>query len=222
MTKSLTANIRQGRDALNDGIDRAVQAIGRFFSAAGRFIRTNGERHPCVRIRCAVAGERAGQARQAHPQRRAASPSGQRQAGEGGLRCPVLCTSAEELAMIARRWHGRVPAAKADDYLELMSRQSACPTIARPRATAAPGASTAAKAMSSTSRCSLCGRTKRRSGASPATTWPAPNIMTSIPDFLLELEPEVTHFDVVDGLEGQCRIAKGGRLPYSPPLTPFA
>ena len=31
-----------GRDALNDGIDRGVQAIGRFFSAAGRFIRTNG------------------------------------------------------------------------------------------------------------------------------------------------------------------------------------
>ena len=31
-----------GRDALNDGIDRGVQAIGRYLSAAGRFIRTNG------------------------------------------------------------------------------------------------------------------------------------------------------------------------------------
>ena len=33
---------QQGRDALNDGIDRGVQAIGRFFATAGRFIRTNG------------------------------------------------------------------------------------------------------------------------------------------------------------------------------------
>jgi len=31
-----------GRDALHDGIDRAVLAIGRFIAATGRFIRTNG------------------------------------------------------------------------------------------------------------------------------------------------------------------------------------
>ena len=32
-----------GRDALHDGIDRMVLAIGRLFAAAGRFIRTNGQ-----------------------------------------------------------------------------------------------------------------------------------------------------------------------------------
>ena len=40
-----------GRDALNDGIDRAVQAIGRLL----RGHPTNGRAIHRVRIRCAVA-----------------------------------------------------------------------------------------------------------------------------------------------------------------------
>ena len=34
---------QSGRDALNDGIDKAVHAIGAFFATSARFIRTNGQ-----------------------------------------------------------------------------------------------------------------------------------------------------------------------------------
>ena len=86
------------------------------------------------------------------------------------------------LTMIARRWHGRVPGEQAAEYLQLMAR-SACPTIARPAATAAPGACSAATMGSSMSRCSPCGTISRRSGALPGTISTKAKYYDFDPDF---------------------------------------
>ena len=98
--------------------------------------------------------------------------------------------------MIARRWHGRVPASKAGDYLRLMRDVG----LADYRSTEG-------------NRGAWC--LHRRDGdvvhVEMFTFWEdetairrfAGNEMTKAkyydfdPDFLLELEPEVTHFEVV-------------------------
>ena len=100
--------------------------------------------------------------------------------------------------MIARRWHGRIPAAKAEDYLKL-SRDVG---LADYRST--PG-NIAASCL------------HRRDGdivhVEMFTLWEdmeairrfAGDELTKAkyydfdPDFLLELEPEVVHFDVIEG-----------------------
>ncbi|HJS40952.1 MAG TPA: hypothetical protein VJ763_06060 [Sphingomicrobium sp.] len=100
--------------------------------------------------------------------------------------------------MIARRWHGRVPADKADDYLRLMAEVG----LRDYRST--PG-----------NRGAWC--LHRREGGivhvEMFTLWDdleairrfAGDELTKAkyydfdPDFLLELEPEVTHFEVIEG-----------------------
>lgn len=100
--------------------------------------------------------------------------------------------------MIARRWHGRVPAAKAYEYLALMNRVG----LADYRAT--PG-----------NRAAWC--LHRQEGdvthVEMFTLWDdlgaiagfAGDQLTKAkyydfdPDFLLELEPEVLHFEVIEG-----------------------
>jgi hypothetical protein len=99
--------------------------------------------------------------------------------------------------MIARRWHGRVPAEKADEYLKLMKDVG----LADYRST--PG-NIAAWCL------------HRRDGAivhvEMLTLWDGLDAIRRFageeltkakyyefdPDFLLELEPEVTHFEVVE------------------------
>jgi heme-degrading monooxygenase HmoA len=100
--------------------------------------------------------------------------------------------------MIARRWHGRVPAEKADEYLELMR------TVGLPDYHSTEG-----------NRGAWC--LHRREGdvvhVEMLTFWEdeaairrfAGDDMTRAkyydfdPDFLLEMEPLVTHFGVVEG-----------------------
>jgi hypothetical protein len=100
--------------------------------------------------------------------------------------------------MIARRWHGRVPADKADDYLRLMAE------VGLPDYRSTPG-----------NRGAWC--LHRREGGivhvEMFTLWDdleairrfAGDELTKAkyydfdPDFLLELEPEVTHFEVIEG-----------------------
>ena len=99
--------------------------------------------------------------------------------------------------MIARRWHGRVPAAKADEYLRLMAE------VGLPDYRATEG---------------NCGAwcLHRRDGeivhVEMFTLWAdldsirrfAGDALTKAKyydfdsDFLLELEPEVIHFDVIE------------------------
>ena len=99
--------------------------------------------------------------------------------------------------MIARRWHGRVPADKADDYLRLMAE------VGLPDYRSTPG-----------NRGAWC--LHRREGGivhvEMFTLWDdleairrfAGDELTKAkyydfdPDFLLELEPHVIHFDVID------------------------
>ena len=99
--------------------------------------------------------------------------------------------------MIARRWHGRVPAAKADEYLELMT------TVGLPDYRSTQG-----------NRGAWC--LYRYEGdilhVEMFTLWEdeasirrfAGKELTKAkyydfdPDFLLELEPDVTHFEVID------------------------
>jgi hypothetical protein len=99
--------------------------------------------------------------------------------------------------MIARRWHGRVPAAKAAEYLKLMKDVG----LADYRST--EGNSGA-----------WC--LHRREGdvvhVEMFTLWEGLNAIRRFagdelttakyydfdPDFLLELEPEVTHFEVIE------------------------
>ena len=84
--------------------------------------------------------------------------------------------------MIARRWHGRVPAAKAEEYLRLMKDVG----LADYRSTEGN-----------------CGAwcLHRRDGdvvhVEMFTLW---DDLAAIrdPDYLLELEAEVTHFEVVE------------------------
>ena len=100
--------------------------------------------------------------------------------------------------MIARRWHGRVPADKADDYLRLMAE------VGLPDYRSTSG-----------NRGVWC--LHRREGGivhvEMLTLWDdleairrfAGDELTKAkyydfdPDFLLELEPEVTHFEVIEG-----------------------
>jgi heme-degrading monooxygenase HmoA len=100
--------------------------------------------------------------------------------------------------MIARRWHGRVPADKAEKYLRLMAEVG----LSDYRSTDG-------------NRGAWC--LHRRDGdivhVEMFTLWDdldaiqrfAGDELTKAkyydfdPDFLLELEPEVTHFEVVDG-----------------------
>ena len=99
--------------------------------------------------------------------------------------------------MIARRWHGRVPEAKADDYLRLMAE------VGLPDYASTPG-----------NRGAWC--LHRRDGdivhVEMFTLWDdleairhfAGDELTRAkyydfdPDFLLELEPEVTHFEAIE------------------------
>ena len=99
--------------------------------------------------------------------------------------------------MIARRWHGRVPADKADDYLRLMVE------VGLPDYRSTTG-----------NRGAWC--LHRREGGivhvEMFTFWDdmeairrfAGDALTKAkyydfdPDFLLELEPEVTHFEVLE------------------------
>ena len=99
--------------------------------------------------------------------------------------------------MIARRWHGRVPADKTDEYLELMKEVG----LADYRST-------------SGNRGAWC--LHRREGdvvhVEMLTLWEdleairrfAGDDLTRAkyyhfdPDYLLELEPEVTHFEVIE------------------------
>ncbi len=99
--------------------------------------------------------------------------------------------------MIARRWHGRVPAAKAEEYLELMR------SVALPDYRSTEG-----------NRGAWC--LHRRDGeivhVEMFTLWEdeaairrfsgddmaAAKYYDFDADFLLELEPAVVHFDVVD------------------------
>ena len=99
--------------------------------------------------------------------------------------------------MIARRWHGRVPAARADEYLKLMKEVG----LADYRST--PGNAGA-----------WC--LHRRDGdlvhVEMFTLWDDEAAVRRFagaamfkakyydfdPDFLLELEPEVTHFEVIE------------------------
>jgi hypothetical protein len=100
--------------------------------------------------------------------------------------------------MIARRWHGRIPASKAEEYLRLMK------DIGLPDYRSTEG-----------NRGAWC--LHRRDGdivhVEMFTLWDgleairrfAGNDVATAkyydfdPNFLLELEPEVTHFDVVPG-----------------------
>ena len=100
--------------------------------------------------------------------------------------------------MIARRWHGRVPAAKSDEYLKLMKDVG----LTDYRSTDG-------------NRGAWC--LHRREGdvvhVEMFTLWDdldairrfAGDALTKAkysdfdPDFLLELEPEVTHFHVIEG-----------------------
>jgi heme-degrading monooxygenase HmoA len=100
--------------------------------------------------------------------------------------------------MIARRWHGRVPADKAEEYLKLMSE------VGLPDYRSTRG-----------NRGAQC--LHRRDGdvvhVEMFTLWDneaairrfAGDDMTRAkyydfdPDFLLEMEPEVTHFEVIVG-----------------------
>jgi hypothetical protein len=99
--------------------------------------------------------------------------------------------------MIGRRWHGRVPAAKAEEYLKLMK-----------------DLGLADYSSTEGNRGAWC--LNRRDGdvvhVEMFTLWDdldairrfAGDALTSAkyydfdPDFLLELEPEVTHFDVIE------------------------
>jgi hypothetical protein len=99
--------------------------------------------------------------------------------------------------MIARRWHGRVPAMKAEEYLRLMEQ------VGLPDYRSTEG-----------NRGAWC--LHRREGdlvhVEMVTFWDdleairrfAGDDLTKAkyydfdPDFLLEVEPEVTHFDVIE------------------------
>jgi heme-degrading monooxygenase HmoA len=99
--------------------------------------------------------------------------------------------------MIARRWHGRVPAAKADEYLKLMKQVG----LADYRST-------------SGNRGAWC--LHRQDGdvvhVEMFTLWDDLDAIRRFageklskakyydfdPDYLLELEPEVTHFEVIE------------------------
>ena len=100
--------------------------------------------------------------------------------------------------MIARRWHGRVPISKAEEYLRLMDEVG----LSDYRSTEG-------------NRGAWC--LHRREGdivhVEMLTLWDDLEAIRRFagddllkakyynfdPDFLLELEPEVTHFDVIEG-----------------------
>ena len=100
--------------------------------------------------------------------------------------------------MIARRWHGRVPGSKAEDYLRLMAE------VALPDYRATPG-----------NRDAWC--LHRRDGdvvhVEMLTFWEDEAAIRRFagddlarakyydfdPDYLLELEPDVQHFEVIAG-----------------------
>jgi hypothetical protein len=100
--------------------------------------------------------------------------------------------------MIARRWHGRVPAAKAEEYLELMR------TVGLPDYRSTDG-----------NRGAWC--LHRRAGhvvhVEMFTLWEDEPAIRRFagddllkakyydfdPGFLLEMEPEVVHFEVIEG-----------------------
>ena len=83
--------------------------------------------------------------------------------------------------MIARRWHGRVPAAKADEYLQLMKEVG----LADYRSTEGNRGAWCLHRRDGdvvhVEMFTLWDDSKRRSGASPATTCSRPNITTSTP-----------------------------------------
>jgi heme-degrading monooxygenase HmoA len=100
--------------------------------------------------------------------------------------------------MIARRWHGRVSAAKAEEYLQLMKH------VGLPDYRSTQG-----------NRGAWC--LHRRDGdvvhVEMFTLWDDLDAIRRFagdellkakyydfdPDFLLEIEPEVTHFEVIEG-----------------------
>ena len=99
--------------------------------------------------------------------------------------------------MIARRWHGRIPASKADEYLELMR------TVGLPDYRSTEGNEGA---------WCLHRREADLVHVEMFTLWKdeaairrfaGPDMLAAKyydfdPDFLLELEPEVVHFEVVE------------------------
>ena len=98
--------------------------------------------------------------------------------------------------MIARRWHGRVPAAKAEEYLALM-REVALPDY---RSTAGhPGAWCLHRAEGEIVHVEMFtlweeeAAIRRFAGEAMA----AAKYYDFDSDLLLELEPEVVHFDVI-------------------------
>ena len=100
--------------------------------------------------------------------------------------------------MIARRWHGRVPAVKAKEYLRLME------TVGLTDYRSTEG-----------NRGAWCLHRRERDivRVEMFTFWEDEAAIRRFagddllkakyydfdPDFLLELEPEVTHFDVIEG-----------------------
>ena len=100
--------------------------------------------------------------------------------------------------MIARRWHGRVSTSKAEEYLRLMEE------VGLPDYRSTEG-----------NRGAWC--LHRREGdivhVEMFTLWDDPEAIRRFagddltkakyydfdPDFLLEMEPQVTHFDVIEG-----------------------
>jgi len=100
--------------------------------------------------------------------------------------------------MIARRWQGRVPAAKADEYLELMR------TVGLPdyRSTAGnEGAWCLYRREGETVHVEMFtlwtdeAAIRRFAGDEMSKA----KYYDFDPDFLLEMAPEVTHFEVIDG-----------------------
>jgi heme-degrading monooxygenase HmoA len=100
--------------------------------------------------------------------------------------------------MIARRWHGRIPASKAEEYLRLMEEVG----LADYRSTEGNrGAWCLHRLEGDVVHVEMftlwddLEAIRRFAGADLLKA----KYYDFDPDFLLELEPEVTHFDVIEG-----------------------
>jgi hypothetical protein len=99
--------------------------------------------------------------------------------------------------MIARRWHGRVPAEKADEYLKLMKDVGLADYRSTPGNIAAWCLHRGDGAIVHVEMLTLWdGLDAIRRFAGEELT--KAKYYEFDPDFLLELEPEVTHFEVVE------------------------
>lgn len=100
--------------------------------------------------------------------------------------------------MIARRWHGRVPAARAPEYLKLMHDVG----LADYRSTeGSRGAWCLHRRVGDVVHVEMftlwddLEAIRRFAGDAPSKA----KYYDFDPDYLLELEPEVTHFEVIEG-----------------------